>query len=66
MSGGAFSYEQYHITTIADSIQSELDKMGKEIPKEDRWHSEEWYENNPESLLYTTYSEKLLKNLKTQ
>lgn len=64
MSGGFFSCDQYHIGEIADSIQSELDKMGKEIPKEDRWHSEEWYENNPESLLYTTYSKKTIEEFK--
>lgn len=28
MSGGNFDYDQYRISNIADSIQSELDKMG--------------------------------------
>jgi hypothetical protein len=31
MSGGHFEYNEYKIRYIADEIQSELDKMGKEI-----------------------------------
>ena len=61
MSGGHFDYDQYRITTIADSIQSELDKQGTKIPKDDRWHSEEWYKDHPEDLIYPTYSEETQK-----
>jgi len=56
MSGGSFDYSQYHITTIADSIQSELDKMGKEIPREDRWHDDDWYAKYPNDKFYPTYT----------
>lgn len=39
MSGGRFGYNQYQIKDIAESIERELFKMGKEIPKGER----EWY-----------------------
>lgn len=61
MSGGKFDYKQYHIGEIADEIQSELDKMGKEVPKEDRWHSDEWYKKYPKDLIYPTYSGKTIE-----
>ena len=35
MSGGAFEYKQFHIKQIAEEIQSELDKQGRERSKED-------------------------------
>ena len=65
MSGGFFEYKQYHIEEIADSIQSELDKQGKEIPEEDRWHSEQWCEDHPEDRFYGTYSEETQKEFQT-
>ena len=36
MSGGKFDYNDWHIHAIAESIDNELSKMGKEIP-EDEW-----------------------------
>ena len=35
MSGGRFDYNQYRIRQIWEDIQEELDKQGKEKPKED-------------------------------
>jgi hypothetical protein len=61
VSGGFFEYDQYRITTIADSIQSELDKQGKEIPREDRWHDEDWYKKYPDDRFYSKLSEETQK-----
>ena len=55
MSGGHFDYKQYEIDTIADSIQSELDKQGKEIPKENLYMSKDYYLEHPEEKYYPTY-----------
>ena len=41
MSGGSFDYSQYHITTIADSIQSYLDRQGDD--REESWCKGEIY-----------------------
>ena len=56
MSGGHFEYDQHKIYEIAKSIQSILDKQGKEIPKENQWMTQEWYDEHPEEQLYPTYS----------
>jgi hypothetical protein len=64
MSGGHFFYKQYEIQTIADSIQSELDGMGKEIPEEDRCYDNEWYAKYPEDKLNPVYSEETIKEFK--
>jgi len=61
MGGGHFDYDQYRITTIADSIQSELDKQGTLIPKEDRWHDDDWYKKYPDDKYYSTLSEETQK-----
>lgn len=63
MSGGHFSYLQHHIGDIAESIQSELDKMGKEIPREDRWRDDQddWYRKYPEDKFYPKYSKRTIK-----
>jgi hypothetical protein len=63
MSGGEFEYQQYHIGEIADSIQLTLDRMGKEIPKEDRWPDDEWHEKYPEDKFYLIYSDETIKEL---
>ena len=55
MSGGAFDYYQYHIGEIADTIQSKLDRMGEEIPREERWN------DDPENKFYKKYSEETIK-----
>jgi len=65
MSGGHFEYKQFHIEEIAETIQSILDRQGEVIPEVDRWHSKEWYEDHPEDLLYTTFSEETQKEFQT-
>lgn len=57
MSGGHFDYTQHHIGDIADSIQSVLDRQGKEIPREDRWHDDDWYKKYPQDAIYPTYKD---------
>ena len=52
------------MTTIADSIQSEIDRSGKEIPKEDRYHDKDWYVKYPEYGFYQTYSEETIRQFK--
>jgi hypothetical protein len=64
MSGGHFNGQQFHIGNIADSIQDELDKQGKEIPREDRWHNDEWYNEYPEDKFYPTLPEKTQEEFK--
>ena len=49
MSGGKFDYNQYRIRQIWEDIQQELDKQGKEKPKEDlRYYDKEYFEKYPE------------------
>lgn len=36
MSGGFFDYKQWHINNIADSIEHEVIRSGKPIPRQ-RW-----------------------------
>ena len=64
MSGGHFDYDQYRIATIVDSIESELYKQGKEIPREDRWHDDDWYKKYPEDKFYPSLSEKTQEEFK--
>lgn len=64
MSGGKFDYTQYHITTIADTIESELEKQGKEIPKSELYGTEEYYQRFPEEKLYPTHSTEVQKEFR--
>lgn len=64
MSGGYFDYKQYEIDTIADTIQSELDRMGKEIPKSDRWYDDDWAQKYPEDKFYPMHSKETIKELR--
>jgi len=59
MSGGRFDYTQYHITTIADSIESELDRQGKEKPKDELYFDKEYLEKYPEERFYYTHPEEV-------
>jgi len=36
MSGGRFDYNDWHVYAVAESIDNELSKMGKEIPEDER------------------------------
>jgi len=57
MSGGAFDYKQYHIREIADAIQDELDRQGKEKSEDDLWMNDEYYKKNPEEMYWSYYPE---------
>jgi len=57
MSGGAFEYSQYRIRDIHEKIQFELDRQGKEKPKEELWMQSEFYEKYPEEKFEHTYRE---------
>jgi hypothetical protein len=58
MSGGAFDYNQYKIRQIWEDIQQELDKQGKEKPKEDlRYYDKEYFEKYPEERFEHIYRE---------
>ena len=58
MSGGAFDYNQHKIRDIHEHIQQELDKQGKEKPKEDlRYYDKEYFEKYPEERFEHIYRE---------
>ena len=58
MSGGAFDYNQYKIREIHEQIQEELNKQGKERPKEDlKWFDKEYLEKYPEDRFEYVYRE---------
>lgn len=55
MSGGHFDYYQFHIKEIAESIQKELDRQGKAIPKENICYGypgqeQQFYETYPDEI----------------
>lgn len=64
MSGGHFDYNQYNIKTIADSLESIIDKNGKEIPRKENWYDEEWLKKYPEDRFYHNYSNEVIKEFK--
>ena len=43
MSGGYFDYNQYRINDIADRIERELNRQGKEKPKDELYFDDEKY-----------------------
>ena len=64
MSGGHFEYNQYKIGYIADEIQTELDKMGKEILESELMNSPNWHKQYPEKKFYPVYPDEIVKELK--
>lgn len=55
MSGGSFEYQQFHISNIADSIETELKLQGTEKDQRELYSSKEYYEKFPEEKFYYTY-----------
>jgi hypothetical protein len=54
MSGGHFDYDQYRITTIADSIESVIEKNKKPIDPKDKdnyWGNQEFYYDFPDEVI---------------
>ena len=64
MSGGAFEYKQFHIKQIAEEIQSELDKQGKERSKEELYMMGDYYEKYPEERTYHVESEEVQERMR--
>ena len=64
MSGGHFDYNQYRINDIADSIERELNRQGKEKPKDELYGDVEYYEKYPDEKYYYTYPEIVQEKMK--
>lgn len=64
MSGGHFDYKQWHIEQIADSIQSELDRQGKEKDESELYMDKEYYIDHPEERFNYTYPEEVQEEFK--
>lgn len=56
MSGGRFNYNQFRIRDIRESIESILERQGKEIPKDELYGSKDYYDKYPEEKFYETFS----------
>lgn len=65
MSGGAFEYKQYHIREIHETIQSELERMGKPKTKENLLSDREYYKKYPEELNWPIESDEVVNAYKT-
>lgn len=68
MSGGAFDYNQYQIGYIADSIESDIEKNGKEKTKEElkaeSWRDPSWYDKYPEDRCHHKYPDEVIEKFK--
>lgn len=68
MSGGAYDYSQYHIQTIAEYIQSIIDKnkveKSPEVLRQESWRDMDWYNKYPEDKLYYNYSDEIISKFK--
>lgn len=54
MSGGFFDYDQYRITTIAESIESVIEKNFKPIEPKDKWgywDDRKYYYEYPDEII---------------
>lgn len=65
MSGGRFEYNQYKIRAIADSIDWEIRRSGKEKTEEEMknefWKDQSWYEKYPEDRCHHKYPDEVIK-----
>ena len=64
MSGGHFDYNQYRINDIADSIERELNRQGKEKPNDELYGDAEYFKKYPEERFYYTYPEIVQEKMK--
>jgi hypothetical protein len=67
MSGGHFDYDQYKIDGIAESIQSMIDRNGREKTKSERerWSlDDEYYEKYPDEKFYYKYPDDIIDRFK--
>lgn len=68
MSGGFFDYQDFNIHTIHESIQSIIEKNGREKTKEELkdegWRDLDWYEKYPEDKFHHKYSDEVIEKFK--
>lgn len=68
MSGGRFGYNQYRISEIADTIESVINRNGREKTKEELknegWRDSDWYKKYPEDLYYYKYPDEVIEKFK--
>ena len=64
MSGGAFDYKNFHINEIAEDIQKQLDRQGKERDKYELYMQDEFYEKYPEEKIYPTFDSRVQHEMK--
>lgn len=68
MSGGKFQYDQYKIGYIADSIEHEIRKSGREKTREEikdeSWRDSDWYKQYPEDLFHYKYPDEVIEKFK--
>ena len=64
MSGGHFDYNQYWINDIANSIERELSRQGKEKPISESYGDKEYFEKYPDEKYYYTYPEIVQKKMR--
>jgi len=68
MSGGRFDYDQYKIGYIADRIEQEIERNGREKTreelKEESWRTPDWYEKYPEDKFWYEYPPEVIEKFK--
>ena len=68
MSGGFFDYQDFNIHTIHESIQSIIEKNGREKTKEELkdegWRDLDWYEKYPEDKFHYKYPDEVIEEFK--
>ena len=68
MSGGHFDYKQYQLEDIADSIERQIQRNGREKTKEEMrdegWRDSEWFDKYPEERYYYKYPDEVIDRFK--
>lgn len=68
MSGGFFDYQQYSMRTIAESIQSIIEKNGRkktdEEKRDENWNDPDWYKKYPEEQYHYKYPDEVIEKFK--
>ena len=68
MSGGRFNYDQYKIGYIADAIEQEIERNGREKTREEMkaegWRDPNWYEKYPEDKFHYEYPPEVIEQFK--
>lgn len=68
MSGGKFNYDQYKIGYIADAIEQEIERNGREKTPDElfeySWHNPYWYEQHPQERFHYEYPPEVIEQFK--